>query len=240
MAHNIALKEIALQARGGLASVDRVINDRGGVQAQTEQGVRQAIAELAQQCMQPTLGRRRILIDLVMDAPNRFATSVKQAIEAVLPEPAVQALSAAQIPTMTFAGDLAASARIAYTGLDNHAAGETAAYPIASWMGRRKAKVLVTLSSRRFLGEEQRRIGFMEELSRCAPHLTPVRLDKGRGLDRATFALTEAILVAQPGIEAVYSLGGGSQAIHDAFLATRRECRVFVAHDLDTYTTVAY
>ncbi|MGH3370252.1 MAG: LacI family transcriptional regulator, partial [Nocardioidaceae bacterium] len=31
----------------------------------------------------------------------------------------------------------------------------------------------------------------------------------------------------------VYSIGGGNQAIVDAFAALDRECEVFVAHDLD-------
>ena len=40
-------------------------------------------------------------------------------------------------------------------------------------------------------------------------------------------------LEANPGVEAVYSVGGGNVATVAAFDKLGRECRVFVAHDLD-------
>ena len=36
-----------------------------------------------------------------------------------------------------------------------------------------------------------------------------------------------------PGINSVYSIGGGNQAILEAFDAADRRCQVFVGHDLD-------
>ena len=38
---------------------------------------------------------------------------------------------------------------------------------------------------------------------------------------------------ATPGVDAVYSVGGGNTATIAAFEQLGRECRVFVAHDLD-------
>ncbi len=146
---------------------------------------------------------------------------------------AVRLLASLRILTVTLVTDLPTSGRIAYVGLDNHAAGKAAAYLIASWTGRRRGKVLVALSSHLFLGEEQREIGFVSRLRACAPGLVPLRLDDGRGLDRTTLALATAALAADPAIQAVYSIGGGNRALHEAFVASRRTCRVFIGHDVD-------
>ena len=53
------------------------------------------------------------------------------------------------------------------------------------------------------------------------------------GIDTAVRDQTIAILREHPEITAVYSIGGGNQAILDAFELVGRQCRVFVAHDLD-------
>jgi hypothetical protein len=73
---------------------------------------------------------------------------------------AVARADAAGIPVVTLVTDLPNSARIAYAGADNRAAGETAAYLIGEFLGTKSGKVLVTLSSGRFRGEEEREIGF--------------------------------------------------------------------------------
>ena len=48
-----------------------------------------------------------------------------------------------------------------------------------------------------------------------------------------TLQLVEQVLADNPAIAAVYSSGGGNQAILDAFSNAGRICRAFAAHDLD-------
>ena len=60
-----------------------------------------------------------------------------------------------------------------------------------------------------------------------------VVVSEGTGLDRSTYELKAAALAADRRIEAVYSIGGGKRAILRAFDECGRECRAFVAHDLD-------
>jgi LacI family transcriptional regulator len=69
---------------------------------------------------------------------------------------AVDRLVQARIPVVTIATDLPHSHRRAYVGIDNRAAGETAAYLIGAWLGTLRARVLVTLSSNRFRGGSSR------------------------------------------------------------------------------------
>jgi len=80
MAHEFPIKEVALQAGLSLATVDRVVHQRPGVRASTRRRVEQAQAELRRQQQQVGLRGRRLLIDLVMEAPIRFTRIVRDAL----------------------------------------------------------------------------------------------------------------------------------------------------------------
>jgi LacI family transcriptional regulator len=144
---------------------------------------------------------------------------------------AVAALDAAGIPVITLATDLPASARIAYAGADNRAAGQTAAYLIGSRLAG--GTVLATLSSSRFRGEEDRLIGLKTLLTERWPHLGLVDISEGFGKEEATGRLVRAALGQHRDINAVYSIGGGNRAIVEAFAEAGRPISCFVAHDLD-------
>jgi len=283
MAFQHPMKDIARQAGVGLATVDRVLHDRPGVRAGTRRRVLQAIDELSRQTLELSLNGSRLVIDLVMEAPERFSSAVKSALEAQLPSlmpialrirfhlgetatgeeiaaiiarirqrgsngillkapdhPAVRAeiltCVASRIPVITLVTDLPESGRLTYVGMDNHAAGGTAAWLTAGWMPAQTHKdkaVLVVISSYRFVGEEEREAGFRALLAQHAPHLSIVSLGEGRGLDWQTYNLVEHALLAHPEIEGIYSIGGGNRAIARALRQCGRQPRIFIAHDLD-------
>ena len=66
---------------------------------------------------------------------------------------------------VTLVTDVPASRRAAYVGLDNRAAGATAAYLIAQWLGRTPGDVLVVRGNGSYRGEDERSAGFRAELS---------------------------------------------------------------------------
>ncbi len=280
MTHEFPIKEIALQAGLSVATVDRVLNGRGGVRKLTAQRIAVALRELGRQSEQTVLAGRKFMIDIVMEAPSRFTEVVRQALEAEMPAmrpaifrsrfhlrevflvkelvtlldrigargshgvllkapdtpeiaAAVNRLSDRRIPVITLVTDIPTSRRRAYVGIDNRAAGETAAYLIGQWLGPENAKVLVTLSSNRFRGEEEREIGFRRALRARYPHLSVIEVSEGYGIDRATGAQVRDVLERERGIAAVYSIGGGNAAICAAFRAAKCACRVFIGHDLD-------
>ena len=146
---------------------------------------------------------------------------------------AVDRVVARGIPVVTLVTDVPNCRRAAYVGMDNRAAGETAAYLIGEWLGGAKAKILATLSSNRFRGEEEREIGFRRALRTRYPNLGIVEVSEGLGIDQPTGALVRKALAANPDIVGVYSIGGGNRAVVEAFRATARTCRVFIGHDLD-------
>jgi LacI family transcriptional regulator len=271
--------DIAAQAALSRATVDRVLHGREGVRPETRAQVERALAELDRQRDQVELSTRPLLLDLVMQAPERFASASRRALEAelrslrpallrarshlaeesdaraaasvlddvrrrgsdgvVLKAPddpdvaaAVDGLVRAGIPVVTFVTDVPGSRRAAYVGVDNEAAGATAAYLVVQWAGPTGA-VLVTLSSSSFRGEVGRSAGFRATLQELAPDRRVVEVAETDGLDSTMLEAARSALREDPRIDSVYSAGGGNQAILAAFAEAGRPPRAFVAHDLD-------
>jgi LacI family transcriptional regulator len=78
--------DIAAQSGLSRATVDRVLHGRVGVRPETVAQVERAISELADQQTQVHLSGRAVLLDLVMQAPERFAAEARTALEAELQE----------------------------------------------------------------------------------------------------------------------------------------------------------
>jgi LacI family transcriptional regulator len=280
MSHPYRIREIAVQAGLSERTVDRVLNSRGGVRASTAREVQQAIADLDRQRSQLRLGGRTFIIDVVMQAPERFTSAVRDALEAELPSlrpaavrsrfhfretcpteelvamldrirargshgvilkapdlpeiiTACSQLIGAGIPVVTLVTDLPGSQRLAYIGMDNRAAGATAAYLMGQWLGDRPGNILITLSRDFFRGEEEREMGFRGAIRSRYPNRALVEIDNSDGLDETMRGLVLAALESDPEINAVYSIGGGNMAIVEAFASTGRTYSVFIAHDLD-------
>ncbi|WP_322890891.1 MULTISPECIES: LacI family DNA-binding transcriptional regulator [unclassified Yoonia] len=120
MTHRFPIKEIARQAGLGTATVDRVLNNRAHVSPQTRNRVTAALRELKAQEAQLTATGRRVIIDVIAEAPQRFSREIRIAAETaarVCPGAAVRLRFLFQ-EIMTEAETLAALARIAKPGSD--------------------------------------------------------------------------------------------------------------------------
>ncbi|WP_432510860.1 LacI family DNA-binding transcriptional regulator [Kineococcus sp. SYSU DK001] len=153
---------------------------------------------------------------------------------------AVARVQRAGIPVVTLVTDLPASARLAYVGIDNRAAGATAAYLVDHWLTPGDgAAVLVIRGDSAFRGEDEREMGFRGTLRDGAREGSPARpiveLVHRSGDDDTLRRSVEAALDRHPGIAAVYSMYafGGNAAVLDAFASRDRTCSAFVTHDLD-------
>ncbi|BBY52494.1 DNA-binding protein [Mycolicibacterium arabiense] len=144
---------------------------------------------------------------------------------------AVDRLVAGGVPVVTYSTDVPSSSRCAYVGIDNHGAGMTAAYLMDQWLGPAPSDVLITLSRTVFRGEGEREVGFRSGLRRSGRAI--VEVSDSDGIDATNERLVFDALERNPRIEAVYSAGGGNTATVAAFERLERNCRVFVAHDLD-------
>ena len=280
MSHRFPLKEIAFQAGLSLATVDRAIHRRRHVRQSTIDRVELAIRELERQYANVSAKGRRFIIDIVVHAPSRFTTAIRDAFEAEFPamRPAsfgarfhfaqtmsdadiqqiirairrrgshgvlvklpntdctnlvTSQLMDARIPVVSYVTDIRSENRIGYVGMDNRRAGATAAFLIGKMLSDRPARILLTLSSSLFEGEEQREMGFRETITALYPHLKTVTISEGMGVSGATHGLVVSALEKHTDIAAVYSIGGANRAVISAFADAGRQCRVFAAHDLD-------
>lgn len=85
MAHPFLIKEIALQAGLGTATVDRVLNGRAHVREHTRRRVQQAIKELEKQQLTMATSGRKLVVDVIVEAPRRFADEIRDALEDTVP-----------------------------------------------------------------------------------------------------------------------------------------------------------
>ncbi|CCH78925.1 putative DNA-binding protein [Nostocoides japonicum T1-X7] len=155
---------------------------------------------------------------------------------------AIDRLASRGIPVVTLVTDVRESRRVAYVGLDNAAAGATAAYLVAGWTGSRsggrdevaaRGRVLVTLSRATFFGEQERRAAFEDTVRRLAPGLEVLVLSDADGLDEAMAALVRRAVTDGRAVDGVYSIGGGNRAIAAELAAAGVVPDVFIGHDLD-------
>lgn len=144
---------------------------------------------------------------------------------------AVDRLVGAGVPVVTYTTDVPNSSRCAYVGIDNHGAGVTAAYLMDQWLGSSPSGVLITLSGTVFRGEGEREVGFRSALRGSGREV--VEVSDSDGIDATTERLVLDALQRHPGVEAVYSPGGGNTATVAAFEKLGRVYKVFIAHDLD-------
>jgi LacI family transcriptional regulator len=79
------IRDIADQCGLSPATVDRVVNGRPGTSARAVRAVEQAVLDLDRQQSQLRLGARTLMLDVVVQAPPRFSSAVRQALEAELP-----------------------------------------------------------------------------------------------------------------------------------------------------------
>lgn len=280
MAHKFLIKDIASQAGVSVATVDRVLNDRLPVRADTKRRVHQAISELERQESQIGLTGRKFMIDMVVEAPPRFCKVAEMAMTRQAPylhpaifrvryttahnipgkdlaaiveqivkrgsngvvltarntmatKSAIETLWANNIPVVTLATDVTASKRIAYTGMENRSAGETAAFLIGKIFQESAAAVLVTTRNLRFHSEEERELGFRTALQNCSPNVKIVDLEEGPERPETLDNRVSDILRCNPDITAVYSIGGNNRSILRTVEEEKRNLRVFIAHDLD-------
>lgn len=251
--------DVAKTAEVSLATVDRVLNNRGGVSAKTEAKVKEAIAVTGyvRNLAAANLSRRRIyrFCFVVPSSDTGFVASLLRTIErersrrteeqiqieviqirafdvggqvAALrnldcdavalmasEDPLIQAeiarLTTAGIVVLTLVADLPQSARSVYVGLDNVAAGRTA----AEFMGRfikEPGSVLMIAGSLTSRDHNERMMGFrrvMQDRFKALPLLPPV---EGEDDADTVATLVEKACATQP-LAGIYAIGAGNRGL---------------------------
>lgn len=146
---------------------------------------------------------------------------------------AVEELADAGVHVLTLISDLAQSRREAYVGMDNRAAGRTAATLIGRFLGPRTGSVAMIAGSLAYRGHEEREMGFLRLMQDEFPALQVVGVREGRDDADTNYRLTLGLLKQHPDLVGLYNIGGGAEGVGRALKERRRDQpTVFVGHGL--------
>ncbi len=132
------------------------------------------------------------------------------------------------------------SERDHFVGVDNAAAGRTAAVLLGRFIGPRTGQVAVVVNSMLARDMVERRLGFDAVMAAEFPHLSPLPSVEGHDDPALTARVTSACLDANPDVVGVYSVGAGTRGVTNA-LAARKDDRkiVLIGHELTPHTREA-
>lgn len=138
---------------------------------------------------------------------------------------------------ITVVSDLAAPARDMFVGIDNRAAGQTAAFLIGRALGERPTSVGVVLGNFAFRCHEDREIGFRTALRANFPRIVLSGEAQGEDHTDLTKAAVLRLLNEQPALGAIYNVGGGNAGLIAAIReAGKAKDILVVAHEVNAVT----
>jgi LacI family transcriptional regulator len=149
---------------------------------------------------------------------------------------AIDELADRGIPVVTLVSDVPSSRRLHYVGIDNPAAGRTAATLMGRFLRGRKGAVGVVAGSLALRDHAERQFGFHQVLSSEYPDLVALPAVEGRDDSERTRAVTEALLARRPDLVGIYNVGAGNRGIAAALKQSGRDDIVWIAHELTVYS----
>lgn len=155
------------------------------------------------------------------------------AIDHPLVREAAEEVSAAGTRLVTIVSDLPHPSREAYFGLDNQAAGRTAAYLLGRFCGPREGSVALIAGSRSYRTHSERELGFLGLIEESYPGLRVLDVREGHDDRSENYQHTLALLKQNPDLIGIYNVGGASDGIARALQERGQADRVvFIGHGL--------
>jgi LacI family transcriptional regulator len=274
------LEQVAHAAGVGIATVDRVLNERGNVSSATTDRVLAAARALNLRRVLPGVHRRTLRVEVLLARPElplvpriaveygklaqrvdrsvliqrttlktdepqliaeRIRTSIADGIAVhVESDPevnaAVDAVTAAGRAVVTFWSDLPGTARLAYAGVDQTAAGRTAGYFVGRTV-RDSGRVIVLCKNLALKAHVERISGFAEALTRHSRGLAIDEIVEGNDDIDQSERLLRRSLKRDPHVAAIYNVGAANRAVAAVIRAWLPAVRpVFVGHELTRFS----
>jgi LacI family transcriptional regulator len=180
---------------------------------------------------------------------RRFDAVITVALDHPQVRAAIDDLVAQGTEVITLVSDVPTSRRSHFVGIDNVAAGRTAATLVGRFLGNVTTsaaghppgpwapKVGVVLGSHALRDHAERLFGFQQILSAEYPGLQMLQAIEGQDASGRTRQAIETLLHAQPDVKAIYSIGAGNPGIEAALRASGRACDiVWICHELTPLT----
>jgi LacI family transcriptional regulator len=142
-------------------------------------------------------------------------------------------MAEAGVRLVTLLSDVPAAPRSAYVGIDNRAAGRTAALLMGRFAGERSGRLAVMMGSHAYRGHEERVMGFLSVTKEEFCHLAVESVVEINDEPEASYKAALTLLTAEPQIVGIYCVGAGRsgivRAIEEAKLPKRP---LIICHDL--------
>jgi LacI family transcriptional regulator len=172
--------------------------------------------------------------------PRDFHGVAVVALDHVRVREAINRLTDDGVHVVTLVSDVPGSRRDHHVGIDNVAAGRTAASLIGRFVHADSGHVVVVAGSLALRDHVERRYGFEQVLRTEYPHLTPLPTVEGRDDHREVERLVRNFLAADDQIVALYNIGAGNRGMIAALEASGRAREIVcVCHDLTRHTRPA-
>lgn len=150
---------------------------------------------------------------------------------------AINDLVDAGTKVVTLVSDVPSSRRHHYIGIDNIAAGRTAAALVGRLVGEKSGKVAIIAGSQGLRDHAERIFGFNQVMASEFPGLSVLPVLEGRDEDERSQQLLARLFGRHADIVGLYNVGAGTQGVASALSEAGREKQVaFVAHDVTALT----
>ncbi|WP_157014705.1 LacI family DNA-binding transcriptional regulator [Mesorhizobium xinjiangense] len=155
------------------------------------------------------------------------------AIDHPLVREAAEEVSAGGTRLVTIVSDLPHPGREVYVGLDNQAAGRTAAFLLGRFCQMREGSVALVAGSRNYRAHAEREMGFLSLLEEAHPGLRVVGMREGHDDRNENYRHTLSLLEQNADLVGIYNVGGSSDGIGRALREQGRGSNiVFIGHGL--------
>jgi LacI family transcriptional regulator len=148
---------------------------------------------------------------------------------------AIAGLSEKGVVIVTLVSDVPGSARTHFVGIDNSAAGRTAATLLGRYCGERKGSIGIIAGSLALRDHAERHFGFMQVMQQEFPNLKVLPVCEGRDSARRNLQMVSALLRDTPDLIGLYNIGGGPDGILSALQTASRNV-TFITHELNSVT----
>jgi LacI family transcriptional regulator len=148
---------------------------------------------------------------------------------------AISNLSRRGVAIVTLVSDVPGSSRDHFVGIDNSAAGRTAATLLGRYCAGRSGTIGVVAGSLSLRDHAERHFGFMQVMQQEFGHLKVLAVCEGRDNAIQNQKLVRSLLETNVNLIGIYNIGSGPEGILDAVQLQKREL-VFITHELNAVT----
>ena len=149
----------------------------------------------------------------------------------------LQRIRNADKPVLAVVSDLERSARSAYLGIDNRAAGQMAAYLLGRHLEYRiDASVAVVVGNVSYRCHEDREIGFRSLLRQKFSNIELLEV-VGNDSSETAYDATRKLFATKPNLAGLYNVAGGNRGLAQALSDLKLTYRpIYITHELNQVT----